>query len=86
MSGEPKSTPPLKGRLQKLISCNEELFHGIGKLKGMKVKLHIDESVKPAAQKHRRVPFHLRNKVEAELKRPEAAGIIETVDYATDWV
>lgn len=42
--------------------------------------------MKPAAQKHRRVPFHLRNKVEAELKRPEAAGIIETVDSATDWV
>ena len=38
------------------------------------------------AQKHRRVPFHLRDKVEAELSRLEETGIIETVDSATDWI
>ncbi|CAB4011828.1 Hypothetical predicted protein, partial [Paramuricea clavata] len=58
---------------------------GIGKLKGVKVKLHIDETVVPVAQKHRRVPFHLRDKVEAELSRLEKATI-EAVHSATDWI
>ena len=73
-------------RLQKLIKDNDDLFHGIGKLKGVKVKLHVDQDVKPVAQKHRRVPFHLRDKVEAEVTRLEEAGIIEKVDSATDWI
>ena len=47
------------------------------------VKLHVDEDVKPVAQKHRRVPFHLRDKVEAEITRLEEADIIEKVDFAT---
>ncbi|CAB4032489.1 Hypothetical predicted protein, partial [Paramuricea clavata] len=77
---------PLKGMLGKLVASYNDIFQGIGKLKGVKVTLHIDETVKPVAQKHRRVPFHLRDKVEAELSRLEEAGIIETVDSATDWI
>ena len=60
-------------KLCKLIHDNDDLFHGTGKLKGVKVKLHIDKSMKPVAQKHRRVPFHLRDKVEAEVMRLEEA-------------
>ena len=45
-----------------------------------------DEAVKPVAQKHRRLPFHLRAKVDQELNRLLKAGIIETVDEATEWV
>ena len=44
-------------RLQKLSKNNDNLFHGIGKLKGVKVKLHVDQDVKPVAQKHRRDRF-----------------------------
>ena len=36
------------------------VFQGIGQFKGDPVKLHIDESVPPVAQKHRHVPFQLR--------------------------
>ena len=63
-------------RLQKLIKNNDDLFLGIGKLKGVKVKLHVHQDVKPVAQKHRRAPFHSRDKVEAEVTRLEEAGII----------
>ncbi len=35
--------------------------------------LSIDEHVTPVAQKHRRVPFHLREKLDAELERLEKA-------------
>ena len=43
-----------------LIAEYDDLFHGIGKLKGVQVKLHVDDQIQPVAQKHRRVPFHLR--------------------------
>ena len=52
--------------LGELFASYDDIFQGIGKLKGVKVTLHIDETVKPVAQKHRRVPFHLRDKVEAK--------------------
>ncbi|XP_062598549.1 uncharacterized protein LOC134259974 [Saccostrea cucullata] len=50
--------------------CDEfgDLFQGIGKIKDVKVKIHVDDSVKLNVQPHRRIPFHLQRKVEAELK------------------
>ena len=41
----------------------KDTYHGTGTCKGGGVKLHIDESVKPTAQLHIRIPFHKRNKV-----------------------
>jgi hypothetical protein len=40
----------------------------------------------PVTQPHRRIPFHLRKKVEDELKRLEKLDIIEKVDGPTPWV
>ena len=74
------------GSVHDIINRYDSIFHGIGKLNGVQVKLHIDESVKPVAQKHRHVPFHLREKVDQELKRLFEAGIIEPVVEPTDWV
>ena len=44
--------------------------------------------MKPVAQQQRRVPFHLREKVEMELKSLESQDIIEKVPESehTDWV
>ena len=58
----------------------------IGKMKGVSVTLSIDESVKPKAIRHRRIPFHLRNKVEKELERLLEADVIEEVNEPTGWV
>ena len=55
-------------------------------LKKFELKLHIDESIPPVAQHPRRVPFHLRKKVVAELKELEQHGIIEKVDGPTPWI
>jgi hypothetical protein len=39
-------------------SYKERIFQGIGKLKGVKVTLHIDETVDPVAQKQKgTIPF-----------------------------
>ena len=62
------------------------IFQGVGQLKDYEVKLHIDKSVTPVAQPVRRIPFHLRKKVSAELKRLEQDGIIEKVDCPTLWI
>ena len=37
-------------------------------------------------QPHRRVPFHVRKRIEAELQRLEELDIIEKVDGPTPWV
>ena len=58
----------------------------IGKLKGMQVKLNIGEKVKPVKQTHRRIPFHISQQVEDELKRLQDQDIIEEVKGPTPWV
>ena len=73
---------------EQLFKQYTSLFEGIGKLKGIKVQLHIDTKAQKStvAQKAGRVPFHLRNKVEHELKVLEEQHIIERVDGPTPWV
>ena len=44
-----------------------EAFQGVGKLKDFKLHLHVDPNVPPVAQKLRRVPFALREKVSAKI-------------------
>ncbi|CAC5369011.1 unnamed protein product [Mytilus coruscus] len=64
----------------------KDIFHGLGKLKDTQVKIHIDNTVKPIVQPHRRIPFHVRKQVEAELERLERLDIIERVHGPTPWV
>ena len=69
-----------------LLNEYKEIFSGVGKMKGHQVKLHIDNKVKPVAQPHRRIPFHIRKQVESKLKEMEEMAIIEKVDGPTPWV
>ena len=69
-----------------LINQYPSVFQGIGKLKNYEVKLHIGKTVTPVTQSARRIPFHLRKKVSAELKKLEVQGIIEKVEGPTPWV
>ena len=62
------------------------LTSGMGKYKGEPARIHVDESVKPVAQPHRRVPFHVRKQVELKLKQLENDDIIERVEGSTPWV
>ena len=62
-------------------------FEGIGKLKDFQCKLHEDPTVQPIAQPHRRIPFHVRKNVDAELEKLLSLDIIEPVhDEPTPWV
>ena len=69
-----------------LLEEYPECFQGVGKLKGFQAKLHIDESVKPIAQKLRPPPFGLRDKIEQKLEELVNSDIIEPVEGPTPWV
>ncbi|XP_064463889.1 uncharacterized protein K02A2.6-like [Ornithodoros turicata] len=57
----------------------------IGFAKGFMHKVHVKADVKPVAQKLRRLPLALRDRVSKELNKLESEGIIERVD-ASPWV
>lgn len=63
------------------------LFKGVGKLKETKVKIHIDQNIKPVAIRHVRTPFHLREKVGEEIEKLLQEDIIEKVEgQPTPWI
>ena len=66
----------------------ETVFSGkIGKLNDYQVQLKINKAVPPIAQRERRLPFAIRDKVNTELEQLEKAGIIETVtNEPTPWI
>ena len=75
-------------QLQPLIkSYKNSVFSGkIGKLSKCQVRLKINESIAPVAQRERRIPFALREVVKDEVTKIEAEEIIETVtDEETPW-
>ena len=76
----------LPSTLQNIIGEYQSRFEGIGKLNDTRVHLTIDTAVKPVACKHRRIPFHLRDKIESEISRLASAGIIEPINDPTGWV
>ena len=56
-------------------------------MKDYELKLHIDESVKPVAQHVRRIPFGLREKVDAKLDELLELDIIEEVpEGPSGWI
>ncbi|XP_030850066.1 uncharacterized protein K02A2.6-like [Strongylocentrotus purpuratus] len=70
-----------------ISSSYADLFNGLGKLKDVKCKLHIDDTVKPVVQPHRRIPFHVRKQTEKELQRLLDLDIIKRVGgEPTPWV
>ena len=59
----------------------------MGKIKGTKVKLHIDERVTPVAERERRIPFALRDEVKRTIEEWERNDIIEDVtSEPTPWL
>ena len=63
-----------------------EIFQGLGKLKDHKVKLHIDHTVQPVAQRYRRIPFHMCKQLEKHIDKDIELGVIEKATGATPWV
>lgn len=52
----------------------------LGKIKGFKIDIPIDENVKPVAQPYRRVPVPLEEAVDRKVEELWESGIIEKVN------
>jgi len=72
--------------MDSVVESYKDRFEGMGKMKEVQVSLHINTEVKPVEQKTRRIPFHVRNDVDAELKRLIEQDIIEPAEGPTPWV
>ena len=70
---------------QDLINASPAVFDGLGKMTDYQVHVHINPEVKPVAQPPRRIPFHLRKKVDEKLQELLDKDIIEPVSGPTTW-
>ena len=78
----------LKGNLQEIIGSKAPVFKGIGKLKDYTVKLRYDSSVKPVAEPPRRIPYHLKSRVEETITDMINQKVIEELPpgQQTPWI
>ncbi|XP_054283201.1 uncharacterized protein K02A2.6-like [Macrosteles quadrilineatus] len=66
---------------QSLVKEFDSVFSdGLGKIEGVKARIHVKKDFPPIALKARRVPFPLKNSVENELNRLVECGVLEKVD------
>ena len=71
--------------VEELLTQHKEVFEeGLGTVVGTTVKLHLKPKALPNFCKARPMPFMLKRKVEIELQRLEAEGVISPVCFA-DW-
>ncbi|KAJ8375474.1 hypothetical protein SKAU_G00060540 [Synaphobranchus kaupii] len=76
----PKST---EAKLEKVLEAAAPVFkNGVGTLKHIKGKIVLNDGATPRFHKARPVPYAIRQKVEAELDRLEADGILSKVDWS----
>ncbi len=70
-----------------LLSEYDTVFtEKVGKLKGYKVKLHIDRTITPKQQPYRRVPYHLAKPIEKKLDKLIENDVIEAIEKPSEWV
>ena len=55
----PANLPP---GVSDFLKAFPHLLNGMGEYKGKPVRIQVDESARPMAQPHRRIPFHVKNK------------------------
>ncbi|XP_028414345.1 uncharacterized protein K02A2.6-like [Dendronephthya gigantea] len=83
-----KVTETKDRELQNILNKHSKVFHGLGKLKQDKIKLNVDKTTTPRAQPQRRIPYHIRQKVQNAIEQLEKDDIIERVpeNQPTPWV
>ncbi len=76
-----------QSRAEAILKSYPTVLAGLGKLKDFQLKLNIDNSIAPVYQKHRRVPFLTRPKVEKAIKQLYEGDICEDpVNTPTPWI
>ena len=62
------------------------IFTGVGKMKGVKVKFHIDHTVPPVACPIKPVPYHVQPKLDRAIQKMEEAGVVEDHEGPAPWL
>ncbi len=76
----------VKSDYQKLMADFKNVFSNkVGRLKGCKIRLHTDKSVKPVIQPYRRLPYHLVQATEKELDELIKNDIMEVPPGPVKW-
>ena len=71
--------------LDEVLSQNSEVFDSEqGRLKGVEARLYVESDAQPRFYCPRPVPHALRQKVEAEIRRLEKEGVMESVKFS-EW-
>ena len=76
----------VSGGTDGIVDRFPKVFSGVGKLSGYQLKLHIDPEVRLVAQKLRRIPYPLQEKVTKKINQLLDLDIIEKVWGPTTWV
>ena len=78
---------PTESNLSEIAKAVLDKFSdGVGRMKDVELRLDIDESVTPAVQSTRRIPFSQRKAVESKIGELLKEGIIEKVEGHTPWL
>ena len=71
--------------LKSVLEQHRDVFKDeLGTLQGVEAKIYVEEGARPRFEKARPVPFAIREKVEKELDRLLALGVIKPVKFS-DW-
>ena len=73
-------------KASKLLKVNQDLFEGLGELKGREHEIVVDQSVPPVQNPPKTIPYKIRDNVLAELDRMENIGVIKKVTEPARWV
>ena len=73
------------GGLHNLLQKHQQLFRDeLGTLQGVEAVIHVPPHAQPRFYKARPIPYAMKDKVEDELQRLQAAGVISPVEFS-DW-
>ena len=74
--------------LSSILNKHSNVLNGLGKLKNQQITLNIDETVQPAVEAQRRIPYHIREKVKHAIHQLVADDIIGKVPptQTTPWM
>ena len=77
-----------KGQIQSCLAEYHHNFQGIGKLKNHKIKLHVNEDIKPVATPPRSMPYHLKDQATRAIQEMIDNDIIDEhpINEPAPWV
>ena len=71
---------------QDILESYANIFTRIGKFPGLPYKFQLKPNAKPTRHAPRKVPIHLQDMFNEEIRNLEALGILEETKDVTEWV